>query len=57
MMGAGKFAAAIFDFTQHTPDDGAQGFLDDGIVRDQAVGRLFAHALLGGARRVMGQAL
>ena len=24
MMGAGKFAAAIFDFTQHTPDDGAQ---------------------------------
>ena len=44
MVRAGQFAAALLDFAQHPADHRTQGFLDDGIIGDQAVGRVVAHA-------------
>ena len=38
MVRAGQFAAALLDFAQHPADHRTQGFLDDGIIGDQAVG-------------------
>src|SRR5690606_7822898 len=53
---AGQRAAAALDRAEHAPDYRAQRLLHDLVVRDQAVGRLFAHARVGGGRSRSGQA-
>ena len=42
-MVAGQIAAAYFNFAQHTANHGAQGFLHDLIVVNQAVGHAIVH--------------
>ena len=43
MMFAGQPPGRL-DLAEHPPDDGAQRFLDDLVIGNQAVGRLFAHS-------------
>jgi hypothetical protein len=43
MVRARQRTAAVDDRTQHPADNGAQGFLHDLVVRDQAVGRVNGH--------------
>ena len=39
-----QIEAFLLDLAEHPADHGTQGFLDDGIIGDQAVGRVVAHA-------------
>ena len=52
-----QFAAALLDFAEHTAYHRAQSLLHDFIVWDQAVGRIIAHAALGGDGARAGQAI
>jgi hypothetical protein len=42
-MRAGKLAPPALDFPEHAADHGAERFLDDLVIRDQAIGRVFCH--------------
>ena len=58
MVAAGQFAAALFNRAKHAANNGAQRFLDDFIIGDEAVGGFIAHSVCSGAvQRERGQGL